>query len=131
MSDIKLFKKLRLDPGVQILVINAPKEFSSHLKGIPHDTSPKGKKETYDYVQVFAQTQADLEKQIKAAYPYGKYDCIFWACYPKGTGKIKSDIKRETVWTAFVKVGMDTVTQVAIDETWSAMRGRPKEKVGK
>jgi hypothetical protein len=26
---------------------------------------------------------------------------------------------------------LDTVTQVAIDETWSALRGRPVEMVGK
>jgi hypothetical protein len=60
----------------------------------------------------------------------GKYDCVFWASYPKGTGKIKSDIKRETVWKAFELIGQEAVTQVAIDDTWSVLRARPYDKVG-
>ena len=45
--------------------------------------------------------------------------------------KIKSDIKRDKVWNAFAIANLIPVTQVAIDETWSAMRGRPGEAVGK
>jgi len=61
----------------------------------------------------------------------GKYDCLFWICYPKGGGKIRSDLKRDNIWNAFSIVNLRPVTQVAIDDTWSAMRGRPSELVGK
>ena len=50
---------------------------------------------------------------------------------PKGTGKIRNNIKCETVWTAFELIGLQAVSQIAIDDTWSALRGRPTEKVGK
>ena len=82
-------------------------------------------------MQVFGYQQDELELLVKFVEKSGKFDCLFWACYPKGTGKIKSDIKRGTVWKAFELVGLDTVTQVAIDETWSALRRRPFEMVGK
>ena len=75
-------------------------------------------------------TRQELEKQVEQMGKAGKYDCLFWACYPKGTGKIKSDIKRETVWTAFKLTGLQAVSQIAIDDTWSALRARP-EAVGK
>ena len=66
--------------------------------------------------------------QVKDA---GKFDALFWACYPIGGGKIKSDLKREVVWEVLELIRLRAVSQVALDETWSALRGRPHELVGK
>jgi len=110
--------------------VNAPSEYLALLEGSSFDTEQKGEG-LYDFVQVFAIQQAELETLIKSVGKAGKFDCVFWACYPKGTGKIKSDIKRETVWTAFDLIELQAVSQVAIDETWSALRGRPSTMVGK
>lgn len=125
-----IFKKLLLNSEQKILILNAPSEYLSLLEGITFDDKPQGGN-LYDFVQVFSYQQDELELLVKSVEKYGKYDGLFWACYPKGTGKIKSNIRRETVWKAFELVGLDTVTQVAIDETWSALRGRPVEMVGK
>jgi hypothetical protein len=130
MEKEAIFKKLRLNSEQKILILNAPTEYISILEGINFDDKPQAEN-LYDFVQVFGYQQDELETFLKSVQKTGKYDCLFWACYPKGTGKIKSDIKRETVWKAFELVGLDTVTQIAIDETWSALRGRPVEMVGK
>ncbi len=132
MTATEVFKKLRLDPTKALLIVHAPPEFSSLLAGISYDTQfDEGKEGSYDFVQVFATHQSDLEKRCVEVGKAGKYDGLFWACYPKGTGKIKSDIKRETVWKALELIGLQTVTQIAIDKTWSALRARPVERVGK
>jgi hypothetical protein len=132
MNASAIFKKLRLDDDQNLLIVNAPNAYETLLKNLRYDAKPQKRKQgQYDFVQVFATTQAELEKMVIEFAPYGKYDCLFWACYPKGTGKIKSDIKRETVWRALALAGLETVTQVAIDETWSALRARPHEQVGK
>jgi hypothetical protein len=130
MNKEEILKKLRIDGKKKMLIINAPNEYLDVLSGIDFDTEPKGEK-IYDFVQVFGYQQDELEKLVQLVEKSGKYDCSFWACYPKGTGKIKSDIKRETVWNAFELVGLQAVLQIAIDETWSGLRGRPAEKVGK
>ena len=130
MEKEAIFKKLRLNSEQRILILNAPSEYLSLLEGITFDEKPK-EDNFYDFVQVFGYQQDELELLVKSVQKSGKYDCLFWACYPKGTGKIKSNIKRETVWKALDLVSLDTVTQVAIDETWSALRGRPAEMVGK
>jgi hypothetical protein len=130
MSAENIFKKLRLDSDKQLLIVNAPESYLSLLLGSNYDTEPKAEG-IYDFVQVFAIQQAELEALVQSVGKAGKFDCVFWACYPKGTGKIKSDIKRETVWTAFDLIGLQAVSQVAIDETWSALRGRPVSMVGK
>ena len=121
-----IFKKLYLTPVQKKLIVNAPQEYLDFLGDMYYDTTVDGKTEgVYDFVQIFATTQAELENLVKKHGKSGKYDCLFWGCYPKGGGKIKSDIKRDTVWMAFQLVEMHAVSQVAIDDTWSALRARP------
>ncbi|MEI6882183.1 MAG: hypothetical protein WCK82_12745, partial [Bacteroidota bacterium] len=126
-----IVKKLRLDTQGKTLLVDIPDSLLPIFDGISYDLKPLKKNVgTYDYVHVFADNQKQLEELVKSLRQAGKYDCVFWASYPKGTGKIKSDIKRETVWKAFDLIGQEAVTQVAINDTWSALRARPYDKVG-
>lgn len=130
MKSTEFLKKLRFDASQSALVLNAPMEYRSLFSSMSCNTK-QNIKIHYDFVLVFATTQKELESIVKKAAKAGRHDCLFWACYPKGTGKIESDIKRDTVWKAMKMAGLRPVTQIAIDETWSAMRGRPPEAVGK
>ena len=48
---------------------------------------------------------------------------VVWFCYPKGG---RADINRDSLWPIVAeRVGMRPITNVAIDETWSALRFRP------
>lgn len=126
MPESAVLKKLYFHKAASALIINAPSEYITLIGDVSYDTKPAAKnKGAYDFVQVFALTQSELEKLVKVHVASGKPDCIFWACYPKGSGNIKSDIKRETVWTAFEAVGLEAVTSVSIDDTWTALRARP------
>ncbi|RZM27147.1 MAG: hypothetical protein EOO88_14445 [Pedobacter sp.] len=58
-------------------------------------------------------------------------DSVLWFAYPKGTSKIKTDINRDTIRETGEQFGITTVTAVSINETWSALRFRPIERVGK
>ena len=125
-------KKLRVPANGNMLISNAPAEFRELLNGFTYDTEPSPEKNgTYDFVSVFGTSRAELELLTKKVAAAGKYDCVFWACYPKGTGKIKSDVKRDLVWDITEQIGLRCVTQIAIDETWSALRARPHAAVGK
>jgi len=68
-----------------------------------------------------------LENSLKNIEP----DSVLWFAYPKGTSKIKTDINRDTIRLAGEDFGITTVTAISIDDTWSALRFRPIEKVGK
>ena len=47
---------------------------------------------------------------------------VFWVLYPKGN---RADINRDSLWRLIAPHGLRPITQVAIDETWSALRFRP------
>ncbi|HYO89253.1 MAG TPA: hypothetical protein VER79_11430 [Candidatus Limnocylindrales bacterium] len=54
---------------------------------------------------------------------------VFWACYPKLTGEIKTDITRDKGWDALTGAGWRGVAQVSVDGTWSALRFRPETDI--
>ena len=131
MEKEAIFKKLKFGNSEYNLIINAPDEYLSILEGAKFDTTPvESKIGEYDFVQIFASSQAEMETLVKNVAKAGKHDCLFWTCYPKSMGKIKYDLNRTTVWTALGLAGLRPVTQIAIDETWSALRGRDPELVG-
>jgi hypothetical protein len=132
MSFQEVQKKIRLLPGVDALIVNAPPAYLELMSSVKFDIDPEETKQRkYDFVQVFGSERSMLEKLVDRYSVSGKYDCLFWICYPKGGGKIKSDLNRNIVWGIAQRVGMQCVSQVAIDETWSALRCRPAEMIGK
>ena len=131
MKTQEIHRKIKLLPGSTALIINAPKEYLDRLSPVKFDILPDNIKQgKYDFIQVFGSKKSELEQLVKKYSLSGKYDCLLWISYPKGGGKIKSDINRNVVWEIAELVGMQCVTQVAIDETWSALRCRPKSEVG-
>ncbi len=46
---------------------------------------------------------------------------ILWIAYPKGN---KADINRDSLWKIVADYGMHPNSQIAIDDTWSALRFR-------
>ena len=47
---------------------------------------------------------------------------ILWVAYPKAN---RVDINRDTLWPIVGEYGLRPIGQVAVDETWSALRFRP------
>ena len=45
-----------------------------------------------------------------------------WVAYPKGN---RADINRDTLWPIVGAYGLRPIAQVAVDDTWSALRFRP------
>jgi len=125
--DSELIKKLRLSAGQRALVLNAPEGYLDRLGDLPVAGEPAG---TFDFVQLFVRTQAELEQQGPAAYQAVRYDGLLWICYPKKSAGVESDLSRDVVWEIVAQSGLRPVTQVSIDAIWSALRFRPPERVG-
>ena len=132
MSETNIVKKLRLAAGQKALLLNAPEGYLQSLGELPAGViltdQPDG---AYDFVQLFVKDRAELDRFGPAAFQAIKYDGLLWVCYPKQTGKLKSDLNRDSLWKLMQPTGLSPVMQIAIDETWSALRFRPAEKVGK
>mgnify|MGYP001587710911 CR=1 FL=1 len=56
-------------------------------------------------------------------------DGVLWVSYPKGSSKVKTDINRDSGWGPFNEAGFRAVTQIAVNDIWSALRFRPMDQV--
>ncbi len=123
--DNQFARKLRIQSGQRMLVLNAPAGYVESLDELPAASTVSNAVSTgsFDFVQVFARDQAELDQLKATAVGSVTYDGLFWVCYPKKTSKIKSDLTRDNLWNQFD--GLRPVAQVAIDDTWSAIRFRP------
>lgn len=124
-----LVKKLRLGPDQDALVINPPPGYLERLElpaGVSLLSEPRGK---CQFVQLFVRHAADLELLRNKTLAALEADAIFWICYPKLSGKLPSDLTRDILWKLMGDSGLRPVTQISIDETWSAMRFRPHAMV--
>lgn len=58
-------------------------------------------------------------------------DSVLWFAYPKKTSKITTNINRDSMKRIAEKFNICAVSAIAINTTWSALRFRPFDRVGK
>jgi hypothetical protein len=126
MQDI--IKKFKFkDKGI---VLNAPSIIGKEFTKLGFKTSfekPAKSANTLVFINNNKEYLDFLKKDLKNVEP----DSVLWFAYPKGTSKIKTDINRDTIRVTGEEYGITTVTAISIDDTWSALRFRPIDKVGK
>lgn len=112
------------------IVLHAPAEIEKKFIKLGFETSfSKNIKSTNTLV--FINNQKEYLNFLKNDLKHIEPDSVLWFAYPKGTSKIKTGINRDTIRATGVAFGITTVTAISIDDTWSALRFRPVEKVGK
>jgi hypothetical protein len=70
---------------------------------------------------VFGDSAADLRTVLDAHRDDLATPGILWVAYPKGN---KADINRDSLWKIVAEYGLRPNSQIAIDDTWSALRFR-------
>jgi hypothetical protein len=75
-----------------------------------------------DVVLLFVPNRARLASSLPDVLKEVSKSSILWIAYPKLTSTRAADLSRDVVRELTGKSGLDTVSQIAIDEDWSAMR---------
>ncbi len=123
MSEKTLAEKLLIKAGYRVLLVNAPDGYENVLKDLPQGVKILEKlSKNVDVIQLFVNTLAELEAELIAIKPLLKPDGVLWLSYPKKTSKIKADINRDSINAYAKTIGLQGVSMVSIDDTWSALR---------
>ncbi len=115
MSERPLADRLQVKQGRLLAVLDAPGGFNE-LMGAAGDVSQA------DVILAFTPDRAALDARLADLNAVCKPAAIIWAAYPKLTSPLAVDLQRETVRTVAWAHGLDTVSQIAVDADWSAMR---------
>jgi hypothetical protein len=71
---------------------------------------------------LFVEDAATAKAAFEALREHLSKPAFLWICYPKGG---RADINRDTLWPMLTPYGLRPITQIAIDDVWSALRFRP------
>jgi hypothetical protein len=75
-----------------------------------------------DVVLLFAADRAALDAKLPDALKQMPATAILWVAYPKLSSKLAGDLSRDIIHALAPRHGLDTVSQIAIDGDWSALR---------
>ena len=133
MADTPLLKKLGIKPKHRVLILNAPDGYREQFGTLPADveliTTPTSAG-NFEVVHLFIRNKAEVERDVPMAIKLVKPGGLFWVSYPKQSSKVPTDLNRDVLWDIFPDKDWRPVTQISIDEIWSALRFRPKSEVG-
>jgi hypothetical protein len=134
MAGTSLIKKLGIKPKQRVLILNAPEGYTEQLNSLlPADvelvTTPTTDA-NFDVVHQFVRNKTEVEKDTPMSIHLVKPGGLLWISYPKQSSKVTTDINRNVLWKIFPDSDWRPVTQISIDDVWSALRFRPKSEVG-
>jgi hypothetical protein len=111
-----LLQKFRIKSTSTVVVVNGPTEFSFQQSG-------QGDR----VVLVFVRSQQDVTKfALKFAAAAKEEKLVLWCAFPKKSAGIKTDINRDSGWDELTRLGLEIVSILSMDETWSACRFKNK-----
>ncbi|MEO1487596.1 MAG: DUF3052 domain-containing protein [Bacteroidota bacterium] len=123
-SGTPLAKKLGIKEGFQILLHNAPDYYFELFSDLPENLEQleHPKSESADFVHAFLTTFEALEQQSVFFKSILKKTGMLWVSWPKGSSKMKTDLKRDMIREHLLEVGLVDIKVAAVDEDWSGLK---------
>jgi DUF3052 family protein len=123
MSEKSVAQKLGLKAGQKLLVKQPPEQVAALIGALPSGaelitaaTKPSA------LILMFAGDRAALVKGLPVCKRQLEPGGALWVAYLKGSSGNKTDINRDSIRQFVATIGLDTVSQIALDEDWSALR---------
>jgi hypothetical protein len=127
-----LAKRLQIKAASRVLLVNEPDGYRQTLGGLPDGVELQTSGGTgFDVVQAFVVNSADLDRRWPEAVAALRDGGVLWISYPKKTSGVDTDLDRDTLRRRLEGTGWRPVSQISVDEIWSALRFRPAEDVGR
>jgi len=119
VSPRSIAEKLLIKPGVSVWVSPEPRR--ALMGPLPDGVRSAGRPDDASIAIVFADDAAGLRQVLDAHRAALARPIAFWVVYPKAN---RTDINRDSLWPILSEYGMRPVSQVAVDDVWSALRFR-------
>ena len=124
MSEKGPLQKMKLKSGMRAALLHVPEQLADKLGDREDAVSAQDPTEA-DFILDFAATQAEAEARLRAWASSVDDRTVAWMAYPKGSKAAGHDVNRDTLWRFAGTLGLVLVANVAVDDTWSAVRLRP------
>jgi hypothetical protein len=118
MSDKPVAERLQVKNGRRLAVIDAPADLDGTIGA--HEL--RADIAEADVILLFVADRAGFDAALPAVLAKAPRTAILWIAYPKLTSKLAGNLNRDIIHNLAPSHGLDTVSQIAIDADWSALR---------
>ncbi|AJP72481.1 hypothetical protein [Sphingomonas hengshuiensis] len=118
MSDKPVAERLQVKHGRRLAVIGAPPALDAAIG----TDAPRAAPSEAEVVLLATPDRATFLAQVPRTAAAIAPAAILWVAYPKLTSPLAADLNRDTIRALALAHGLDTVSQIAVDADWSAMR---------
>ncbi len=131
MAISPLARKLQIKPDSRIQVSGVPEDVAAGLEPLPDGATilKRAGKSEIDGLFLFASTKKELDSTLGKHLARLKHDGLLWVAFPKKSSGIQTDLSMYEGWSTLEDAGLRGIRMISIDDTWSALRWRPKECV--
>jgi hypothetical protein len=116
-------EKLLIKPGASLWVSDGSR--LDLVGALPDGARPVKGLDSADTAVIFADDSGSLRAILSAEGEALGRPSALWVAYPKGN---RADINRDTLWPILGEHALRPITQVSIDDVWSALRFRPLQE---
>ena len=122
-SGTPLVKKLGIQPGMTLQVIDPPRPYAQIVDGLPTDLSVVSRTTaTTQLVHLFVRDAARLERALSALRERLPAAAVVWVSWPKKASGVAGDVDEHAVRRVALPMGYVDVKVCAVDATWSALK---------
>jgi len=120
MSDKTNAEKLQIKDDYVVWVISTNDEEAALLDPLPSGVEVVDEpSDDISAVVLFVEDREYLADQLDEILPQLGSTPVIWIGYPKGN---RTDINRDSIWELVGEYGWGLVSNVSLDEDWSAVR---------
>jgi hypothetical protein len=111
-------ERLQVKGNRRLAVVGAP----SKLEPVVGAPDVRADVPDADVVLMFCLNRSRLDAGLPSVLAAASASAILWIAYPKLTSDLAQDLSRDIIHDLAPSFGLDTVSQIAIDDDWSALR---------
>lgn len=121
--------KLQIREEKNVLIQGLPSSIEKQFAKLTFAKSvtPLLRTRRIDFALVFAVSKKQLDEILQDVVPALHDNGKLWIAYPKPTSKIASDLSRDPSWEVTTRHGYEGITEVVLDNVWTAMRFQRSE----
>jgi hypothetical protein len=122
-SGTPLSKKLGIEAGNHVLLIEAPEEWGELVAPLPHGIvfDPRVISAT-DIVHLFVTRRSELARRLKSLRKELRPDAAVWVSWPKKSAGVETDITEDVIREIALPMGWVDIKVCAVSEVWSGLK---------
>ena len=123
-SGTPLAQKLGIKPAINVLAVNAPKDYRAILGALPKDVSILTKAEASEaqIVHLFVRSLKELDDLLADARKAMAIDGAIWVSWYKKAAKIDTDVTEDAIRARALKTDLVDVKVCAVNDVWSGLK---------